>query len=260
MKRKQLRVGIIGCGSIGSILVKSIKAGKAGNAVVAAVYDSNSAALEKFSSEKGVPAAKNMESLVSACDLVVECASQAAVREYAPVITAKKDLMVLSVGALLDEQLRSLLVSNAMEHGRRIYVPSGAACGLDGLKGARTGALESVKLTTTKSPKSLGLDVKERTIVFSGAPEEAVKKFPANINVSAAVKLATGGAKVTVEIVADPGMSVNQHEVSAKGEFGELNARTRNVPSKDNPKTSALAAMSAVAMIREMTETLVVGT
>jgi aspartate dehydrogenase len=255
-----LRVGIIGCGAIGSSVAKAIGEGKAGDAKVAAVLDIDTAKAKGLASKTGSKISKGVASLVSASDVVVECASQGAVRELAPKIAGKKDLVVLSVGALLDEQLLALLIRKAKRGRTKLYAPSGAVCGLDGLKGAGMGRIESVDLITTKSPKSLGLEAKEKTVVFIGTPEEAVKKFPANINVSAAVKLSARGAPVTVRIVADPKAKANTHEVSARGEFGALVCKVENVPSKDNPKTSALAAMSAVALLRRLGDTLIVGT
>ncbi len=255
-----LGIGIIGCGAIGTAIAKAVKEGKGGDAKIAALFDIEGKKAEALAKMTGASAAEDVDELLSISDLVVECASQFAVREWGQKVAGKKDFMILSVGALLDDKLLGELLSNAKRGKTRIYVPSGAICGLDGLNGASVGGIKSVQLTTTKPPKSLGLEVSEKKVVFSGPPEEAVKKFPANINVSAALRLASRGAPVKVEIVADPDAKQNRHEVAVKGEFGELFCRTENRPSKDNPKTSALAAMSAVATIRRMTETLVIGT
>ncbi|MFH0817226.1 MAG: aspartate dehydrogenase [Candidatus Micrarchaeota archaeon] len=255
-----LKIGIIGCGAIGTAIAKAVKEGRGGDARVVMVFDTDTAKAKELASKTGSKISTGAGELILKSDLVVECASQNAVREYGPKVAGKKDFMVLSVGALLDEKLRTELITKAKAKGKKIYVPSGAVCGLDGLKGARVGEIDSVKLTTTKPPKSLGLDISEKNVVFSGTPEEAVKKFPANINVSAALRLVSGNAKVTVEIVADPSAKLNKHEILAVGDFGGLACRTENLPSKDNPKTSALAAMSAVATIKRLTETLIIGT
>ena len=45
---------------------------------------------------------------------------------------------------------------------------------------------------------------------------------------------------------------VNVHEIEVEGDFGRLLTRTENVPSPDNPKTSFLAALSAVATLRQV--------
>ena len=255
-----LKIGLIGCGAIGTAIAKAVNEGKGGDAKIEIVLDTDLAKAMELSKRIDSKTTSEIEELIRAADLVVECASQSAVREWGQKVAGKKDFMILSVGALLDDKLLGELLSNAKRGKTKIYVPSGAICGIDGLKGAGVGGIKSVQLTTTKPPKSLGLDVSEKKIIFSGPPEEAVKKFPANINVSAVLRLASKGAPVNVEIVADPDAKQNRHEVAVKGEFGELFCRTKNRPSKDNPKTSALAAMSAVATIRRITETLVIGT
>ena len=45
-----------------------------------------------------------------------------------------------------------------------------------------------------------------------------------------------------------------RHEIEVKGEFGAFFARFENQPSKRNAKTSALAAFSAVAKVREFAD------
>ena len=52
---------------------------------------------------------------------------------------------------------------------------------------------------------------------------------------------------------------VNQHEVLVQGDFGELRAVTRNVPSKDNPKTSALAIQAALALFERIENYVEIG-
>jgi len=155
----------------------------------------------------------------------------------------------------------------------RIYVPSGAISGLDAVKGAMVGTISNATLTTRKSPKQLEgapyvvknkIDLKsldEPSLIFSGSAKEAVSAFPANINVAAALSLAGIGAdKTLVQIIADPACKKNIHEIELEGDFGKLIAKTENVPSPRNPKTSYLAALSGVALLQRITSSLVVGT
>jgi aspartate dehydrogenase len=131
---------------------------------------------------------------------------------------------------------------------------------LDGIKSARIGGIDEVVLTTTKPPKGLGMDVGKKTIVFEGPAAEAVKKFPKNVNVAATLSLVgMGFEKTKVRIIADPEVERNQHEIYAKGDFGELRARVKNVPSPMNPKTSYLAALSAISAIKKFGESVVIG-
>jgi aspartate dehydrogenase len=177
--------------------------------------------------------------------------------------------MVLSVGGLvgvLEEWARL-----AEKHGCRIFVPSGAVAGLDAMKGAREGGITSVTMETRKPPRGLAgapwiverridLDaIRSETLVFEGPATEAVRAFPANVNVVAAVSLATVGPERTrIRIYAVPGQRRNQHRITVEGEFGRLFVEIENEPS-ENPRTGRLSYLSAIAMLRELGAPVQVG-
>ncbi|MBA7660637.1 L-aspartate dehydrogenase [subsurface metagenome] len=176
----------------------------------------------------------------------------------------------MSVGGLLgNEDLLDL----AKKKDCKIYLPSGALAGLDGVKSASVGRIDSITLTTRKPPEGLkgapyiirnkiDLDaIIKETVIFEGSANEAVEGFPKNINVSAALSLAGIGAEKTrVRIIADPNLKRNIHEVEVKGEFGRLVSRTENLPSPKNPKTSYLACLSAIATLKGIVSSIKIGT
>jgi aspartate dehydrogenase len=273
-----LGVGLIGCGAIGTVLACAIDKGEAGSTHLAVVYDrikeKSNILCGKLVRKPKI--AESFEELI-ACedvDLVVEAASQEAVRAYAlRVLRAGKDLMIMSVGALVDSELVEEVRRCAMENRKRVYIPSGAMAGLDGAKAAVIGKVDSVTLTTRKPPEGLkdAPYVKEKKmhleklkspkLIYEGPASEACKLFPANVNVAAALGLASVGVEKTkVQIIADPSIKRNIHEVKVKGEFGELKTRVENVPLIDNPKTSQLAALSAIATLKKISEPLTIGT
>jgi len=57
---------------------------------------------------------------------------------------------------------------------------------------------------------------------------------------------------VTVKIVASPKVARNTHQVDIEGDFGHITCRMQNEPSPDNPKTSFLAVLSAIAKLDEL--------
>ncbi len=262
------KVGLVGCGTIGSQLAMAVDSGKVANASLVSLFDvveNNAQGLK--SKMRGKPSAySDFDRFISSdIDIVVEAASQEAVRKFGKMILrAGKDLMVMSVGALADRAFLSELLQAASENGSRIYVPTGAIAGIDAVRSVRH-LLESVTLTTTKSPKALAgapffetskikLDkITERTVIYEGAASDAVKAFPANVNVAAVLSLAGIGAdKTKVRIVADPVATTNQHEIVATGSFGEIRIAVSNVPSPGNPKTSFLAVLSAIECLRSI--------
>jgi len=273
-----LGVGLIGCGVIGSVLAHAIDEGEAGNTRLIIVYDLVLQKSQKLVSELSTKPkiARNFAEFARCKDvhLVIEAASQDAVRQYASkVLQAGKDLMIMSVGALVDSKLTNDIRTLAYNAGRKVYIPSGAIAGLDGLKSAAINRIDKVILTTRKPPEGLkgvsyieqsGINIdalsKPKT-VYKGSALEACKLFPANVNVAAALSLAgIGPQKTKVRIVADPTIRRNIHEIRVKGKFGEFTVRIENVPSAKNPKTSYLAALSAVATLRKVTQFTLIGT
>ena len=154
------------------------------------------------------------------------------------------------------------LLRRAIARSIPIHCPSGAVCGLDGIKAGSIGTLRSVTLTTRKPPRSLGLSkLRSPRLLFQGPASKAVAAFPQNINVAATLALAGIGPRRTrVRLFADPRVDRNIHEVEAVGSFGRLTARTENRPSRENPKTSELAVLSAVATLKQILQPVKVGT
>lgn len=267
-----LRVGVIGCGTIGAEICVAIDSGLV-QAELVGIHDVMAAATERVAQRlrRATPVLLQ-EAVIEAADLVVEATS----RDVAPgIIRATlgrgRDIMVMSVGGLLtclDEAL-----ALAQRGNRHIYVPTGAIAALDAVKGATVGTVSRVTLTTRKPPKALAgapfvlanrIDleaVREPTVIFTGSAAAAVPAFPANINVAAALSLAgIGPERTEVRVVADPTCDKNIHEIEMEGSFGRMVARMENVPSPTNPKTSYMASLSAIALLRRLTSPLVIGT
>ena len=263
-------VGLLGCGTIGTHLALAIESGNIANASLAGLFDIvNSNAKSLKSKLKSNPELyPDFDRLInSSADLIIEAASQQAVREFGkPIIEAGKDLMVMSVGALADTTFfAELLDQAAIRKGRsRIYVPTGAIAGIDAIRSVRN-ILDSLTLTTTKSPNALAgapfletskvsLDsITKITAIYEGSAAEAVKLFPANVNVAAVLSLAGIGAdKTKVRIVVDPQATTNQHEIIATGSFGDIKITVNNVTTPGNPKTSFLAILSAIECLRSI--------
>jgi len=257
-----IKVGIVGMGVIGTHIAQAISTGIPGVALAGVTVRNPATA--------GGLRALTLDRLIAESDLIVEAATQAALREFAPsVLAAGRHIMVLSVGGLvgvLEEWARL-----AEKHGCRILVPSGAIAGLDGIKGAREGAITSVTMETRKPPRGLAgapwieqqkidLDaITGETLVFEGPATEAVKAFPANVNVVAAVSLASIGPERTrIKIFAVPGQKRNQHRITVEGGFGRLGIEIENEPS-ENPRTGRLSYLSAIAMLRELGAPVQVG-
>lgn len=272
MKRKKMKIGIIGCGTIGTEIARACGSGLKESVSLAALCDidrKKADGVNRFIKKKAP--VLSMGLLIKRSDLVVEAASAAvSAGILEKCIRANKDCLLMSVGGLIGKEN---LLKSASEKGIRVYIPSGAICGIDGLRSASSGNIETVTLTTKKPPKGLEgapylinnkIDLSSlngETVVFDGTAAEAVKGFPKNVNVCAILSLAGIGARRTrVRIVSSPGQERNIHEIEITGSFGRINTRTENVPSQANPRTSALAVFSAIATLRGIASSVRIGT
>ena len=269
----QKRIGIIGCGTIGRELALAIDNSYVGDVALVFLFDTitnvssnlkdrlvnnNPSIFSKFSDLTSSQSYKQ-------ADIVVEAASQEAVRMFAEkIVSSNKSLMIMSTGALSDSNLLDALYNAVTQHNGRIYVPTGAIAGIDAIRSVRH-LLDFVMLTTTKNPKALAgapffelrsinpESIKKRTLLYEGNALDATKMFPSNVNVAVVLSLAGRGTINTmVRVIADPHATQNEHEIIARGRFGEISILVRNTPSPSNPKTSYLASLSAIECLRRI--------
>lgn len=254
-----MNLGIIGCGAIGTDVATAADEMKDINKIY--LYDKKKKASGKLNKSLKKTEIKPVKDFLSDVDVVFEAASKEAVEEYAEMtIDAKKDLVIMSVGSLLDKNFRKKLEKNAKKNRCKIYLPSGAVCGIDGILSACIDTIDEVTLVTTKSPQSLDKNYKKRTIAYKGYAREAVKNFPMNINVAASLALAgIGFDKTKVEIVADPVATRISHKILAHGKFGRLRAEVENMPNPNNPKSSYMASLSAIATLKRIINPIQIG-
>jgi aspartate dehydrogenase len=257
-----LNIGIVGCGTIGSAVARAIDEARIPARLAALANRTPGRAEELAGSLRTSPPVLDVAALVQASDLVVEAATGSALEEIVPAcLRGGKDVFVISVGGLLghEEWFRE-----AEARGCRVLIASGAIAGLDGVRGAVVGRMDSVTLTTRKPPRGLagaphvverGMDLDtltEETLIFEGTAREACKGFPTNVNVSAALSLAgIGPDRTRVRIIAVPGGRFNQHRIEVRGEFGRLTVEIENIPSDSNPRTGLLSIYSSIAFLAE---------
>lgn len=268
------RLALVGCGAIGS-LVASLLEKRKSTFKVTALFDVNVEAAQELSKKlKSHPVVcKELRQVFSKCDWVLEAASvKAALITAEASLKDRKPIIMMSTGAFLLNQKK--LTQLALKQATKLYLPSGALCGLDGVKAARQiGSIESISITSTKPPKGFfgapGLTAKQKGkleksksafYLYQGGVKGAIQRFPANVNVAATTAIASQmPGRLKVRVVADPKATLNQHEIRVVGQFGELTTVTRNRPSAMNPKTSALAIQSALALFERLENYVEVG-
>jgi aspartate dehydrogenase len=265
-----LRVAIVGLGAIGRKVAEALDRGIDGLALVAVSAQNPDKHRGFLAGLTKPPAVLPIEALAGVADIVIECAPAKLVRSIvAPFVTGGKVAVVVSVGALLDNED---LIALAKRNGGQIVVPTGALIGLDAVTAAAVGTIHSVRMVTRKPPLGLagapyivehniGIEgLTEPLKVFEGTARDAAKGFPANLNVAVALSLAgIGPDRTTLEIWADPSVTRNMHRIEVEADSARFSMSIENIPS-ENPKTGMITALSVIACLRKLRAPLRVGT
>lgn len=271
--KTKMRVGVLGCGAIGSRIAKSIPRELKNVCRLTALYDCDTkkarAVAQKFSNTRLLKT--SLKDLLGNCDLVVEAVNAKNTRSLIQqALKAKRHVLAMSVGKLLNAKS---LFTLAEKRGCSLLIPSGAIAGIDAIKAASLRKISSITLTTRKPSsgfvdvafiKEKGIDlsrITKETIVFEGDVNTAVKLFPQNINIAATLALASQAkSKMTIRLITSPKYKTNSHEVEVVGDFGRMVSLTENVVCPDNPKTSYLAVLSGIQTLKDFCQGTKIGT
>jgi len=251
---------IVGAGCIGRRIARAVVDGELPY-TLAAVCDIDQAAAKGLAADFAPEAqVLDLDRAAACADVVVEAAAGAVV----PAVVAAcrrahsahanpGNVLVMSVGGLLG-------VDDLNAPGPVINVPSGAVGGLDAVQSLAVAGLDEVRLISRKPPAGLGMELTEEKVLFEGTAAEVIKLYPKNVNVAIALSLAGLGAEKTlVKLVADPKVDRNTHHITAHGPAGEIEFTSRNTAFPENPRTSYLAALSAISSLRRLAAQLQVG-
>jgi len=274
--KDKLRMGIIGCGTIGSYVLDAVQSGKVENAEVVVVCGRSGQSKGRGKViDYGVRWVTDFHEMLTAdLNLIVEAASHEALEDYGvEILRAGIDLVPVSIGSLVSVRLLEALQDSARQGKSVIHIPSGGIGGLDAVQAAVNAGVEEVRMTSRKPPAAwkgipyvdrLNIDLDrmdEATLLYEGPARDCVKKFPQNINIAAALSLAgLGFDKTQIRILADPGVVHNTHEIYCQGDAGRFTITLENTPVPENPKTTYMACLSTLAAVKNLRASYRVGT
>jgi aspartate dehydrogenase len=262
------RIAIIGCGAIGEAVAAYLADHDDVEIGVAIVNQGRDKRAREIYGEK-IRVAYGVGDVDSDIEVAVDCAGHPALRQHGAAILARGiDLITVSSGALADTELHANLVAAARGGGAQLRVVAGAIGALDALAAARVGNLTKVMYRGRKPPQGwrgsvaeskLDLDaLTEATVHFSGNARDAALEYPRNANVAASVALAgIGFDDTSVELIADPDIDRNVHEILAEGDFGRCDFSIAGESLPDNPRSSAITAMSVVRALLDRASPIV---
>ncbi len=264
---KRLRIALIGYGAISQMLFDVFKEKKPPIDIVGVLVRPGRAKATQKQLGRKVAVVETLPALLKLKpDVVVEAASQQAVRDWGETILKKGiDLMVIATGAYGDPKLWQKHRAAAAKSGARLRLPSGAIAGLDGLLAMRLGKLERVKYISIKPPHAWSgtpaetdfdlPSIKEPTVIFQGTPADAGRLYPKNANLAVTVALCGAGLERTdIELVADPTLppGTNASRLEIVGDSGEIHLERLGRAMPDNPKTGVLTALTMADDLMKM--------
>lgn len=256
------RVAVLGFGSIGKYLADGWTSAENKTELVGLCVRPHQAGLAKAMAPPGTSIVTDIAALIGlGPDIIVECAGQETARQCAmPILTAGKELFLLSVGILADQNLNDMLRKACMDSGASIGIPAGALAGFDGLLAKVRDGLKSVRYVSTKPPQAWYGTPAEAlhplasltapTVIFQGNARDAAQRFPKNANLAAAVALAgLGFERTQVELVADPGLDGNAALLEARGPDSHMIVNISGAAARSNPKTSVIVGASVFSAL-----------
>jgi aspartate dehydrogenase len=239
------KVGLIGCGAIGTVLAEAIDR----KLIVCdelVIYDIAVEQAIKLKNHLKFPVkiVKSIDELLDAKPtVIVEAAGQGAVNQYYDrLVSTRAEIIFMSTGALLNH-------NTADPH---VHFPSGAIGGLDAISAAANAGIDEISLITRKNPEALGKQITREMVTFEGEAREAARRFPREMNVAATLALIVNPTKVKVKVIVDPATTRNSHEINVKWRYGEMQLKFENQTHPNNPHTSALAAWAAIRLLQTL--------
>ncbi len=251
------KVAIIGGGALGAVLAENMKDKLKDRYEITGILTRTPA--KNLAEKVGCRAYESLgELLAERPDHVVEIAGIAAVAEHgAKILREGIDLIVVSVGALANEELYGSLRQAAAESGSKLYVASGAIGGFDLMRTfAVMGPMEA-RIENSKAPENLEgapylagriLSRRDPEIIFEGSVGEAIVGFPKNVNVAVATDLAVS-CDTDVLIQSVPGLQRNRHVIRLSNRTAEAEIAISSDPDPQNPKSSTFTAWSVIALL-----------
>lgn len=247
-------IGLIGYGGIAKTVISKLE-----NEAEDALSIAGILVRDRNERKENLPFVTDIHQLIKNRPRVIaECASHGAVRDYGEeILRSGIDLIIISIGSLADLELYERLRSVAHKNGAKIILPAGAVGGIDALSSARLAGLTQVLYRSRKPVSAWRGSAADQTgdldhltkpqIIYQGPAREAALRFPKNTNAVAAVALAgLGFDRTDVELIVDPTVNENTHEIEVEAKSGHFTISLTGKPLATNPRTSMLTAHSVV--------------
>jgi aspartate dehydrogenase len=256
---REARIVLLGLGAINRRVADLLRSRQSTAIIVGVIVRRHPESLSANLIEGAATISSPSELIAIAPDVILEAASQEAVREWGAVaLRTARRFVVSSTGAFVDDALLCNLRETAKRFKSQLVLSPGALAGVEALSAAARLGMHEVCHRIVKSPSSWDVAAgqdgllpgsRAPVVLFRGSAREAATLYPLNANVAVVSALSSIGLEDTVvELVSDPSAVGNRHEIRASGYFGSLAITIENRPLQANPKSSELAALALVRL------------
>jgi aspartate dehydrogenase len=259
-----MRVGVVGCGRVGSAICRAIDRG-AVRADLTAVSDTKADRCESLVFSLARPVrSMSLPGLAASVDLVVEATN----RHVAPVVmmaalNAGKDLLVTNPAALF---ARDDFARLAFERGLTIFAVNALLTGGSALSTAAAAPGATVNLTLTCPPAVLAdapflrgrelPEAGEPQLVFQGAAPDAISAFPRLANLAAAAVIGAGDTELLVRVQVHGQPDITEIDLDIRSESQHTTSVARVASADDEPVHPEVIGMAAVGVLRSLVSSL----
>ncbi|MBN8941945.1 MAG: DUF108 domain-containing protein [Rhizobiales bacterium] len=240
------RIHVIGAGRIGRPVLAFLRTAPAWRLGLCLVRDANRAGEPEATADAE-------RFFAEPADLIIEAAGPEALRRHGARALASADVWTVSASALADPGLFAGLEAAGRAHGHRLRLLPGALGGLDGVAAASVDPDARLQVTASR-PGMTGIAGE----VFAGRLDEAVRRYPNEINIAVAAALAGPGVARASVRLDDPGPDgAHILGLSVDSRFGRFSAVAEIEP--DPAKRMHPVAACIIAALERETATIWAG-
>lgn len=256
----EYRIGLIGCGNLGTIIATALAEKKIPACKLVGILDSGMEQAAALAEKTGCVACPDLQTLLDMKPhYILEAATAAALKQHAAAILASGcNLISLSNGAYSDEAFTNELRCIALEHGTHLYMAPGVTGGFDlACAAALCGDLDAT-LTKFNHPRDSGkrpAGLMELPDDYEGSVRQAYEMSPRHLNIGIGAGYVCGSLDRTQLHLKPAALDEpTGFGMVLKGHFGEATITIRQGGEKCKLRGPALAAWSALAVLKRETD------
>lgn len=256
-----VHLGLVGCGCVAKSICVYLNSIEVDYDLV--VFDRHPEKMEEICSisNKEIKSVYSVEDMMKEpLDFLIEAASRNFAREYgAEFLKNGTNLITLSNGFLVDDNIRNYFIQCAEIGNSKIYLPGGPP-GTDAASLLQIYGIKNAKYTSLRNSKHPFAKKVGAGKYFTGSVREAMTVFDKTLNTSAVLAEATLGYNGTqAEVGFYDEIDGYELKIDVNSDIAQLNVSLKGKLDGVSGKYVAFAALSVVNLIKKLHSRIVVG-